>query len=272
MEAVTINKKYQIPLDVRFKYIAILLINEIINFQKYFPVNLKGKDVLLDNYLKYMLNHKLLEINDGKYIPTQDGRTHLTNFYAKYFEFLKVFDIFCAVDLERGEFAFSKIYDMNDDEWKAYLNEERFSDVRVAVAEFKKIDPLQIVFMSFLNQGRFETDKDNWQERMTSSSIWDEISNVCQTAIPLDHLRENDVIQDIVKQGSEEMLRLLKDEEAIKAKESNDDAGEETIVEETVTTEEYVDIVEPPYYDYVYFSPYVDIYYVSPIWFIPLFL
>lgn len=271
MEAQT-EKKYELNQDVKFKYITLVLINEIINYQKYFPVHLVDGDILLDDYLKYMLNNGLLEVKDEKYIPTKKGRDYLVNFYAKYFEFLKVFDIYCAVDLEAGEFAFAEIFndELSDDDWKDYLAQERFSDVRVAVAEFKGIDPIEIVFMSFLNEGRFDTTKTRWQHYLTLDGTWNEIIEICNSAIKLDYLKENDVIQDVIKKGSELMLELYKQEEErnnrqAEAEEEAEEEIIEEIVEETIV-EEYVEIVEPPYYSYSYFNPYVDIYYVSPIW------
>jgi hypothetical protein len=36
--------------------------------------------------------------------------------------------------------------------------------------------------------------------------------------------------------------------------------------------EEYVDVVEMPYYGYGYYDPYYDPYYISPIWLVPVLL
>lgn len=271
MQAET-KKKYEITNEMKFKFIALVLINEIINFQRYFPINLEGDDSFLSEYLEYMKDNGLLSVKNDKYIPTSKGRKYLVSFYDKYFEFLKVFDIYCAVDLEKGEFAFSSIFDMEAEEWKDFLNEERFSDVRVAVAEFKNINPIEIVFMSFLNEGRFEMSREGWQIYLTRDEIWNEISEICSTAVELEHLRENDAIQDVIKQGSQLMLEIIKKDEEIKTNEQseNNEIVEETTTEEVV--EEYVEIVEPPYYDYAYFNPYMDIYYVSPVWLVPFVL
>lgn len=275
MEAQT-SKKYALNLDIKFKYITLVLINEIVNYQKYFSVAADGDNMFLDEYLKYMHSHGLLEVKDDKYIPTQKGREYLVNFFAKYFEFLKVFDIYCAVDLGKGEFAFASMFndDMDDDQWKEFLVQERFSDVRVAVAELKGINPIEIVFMSFLNEGRFDTSSNGWQIYLTKDGVWNEIIDICNTAISLEYLKENDVIQDVVKQGSELMLQLYKQEEERNARldEIIEEDGED-VIEETVVVEEYVDIVEPPYYAYDYYEPYYyDPFYISPIWLIPFIL
>jgi hypothetical protein len=219
-----------------------------------------------------MESNGLLEIRNEKYIPTQKGREYLKSFFAKYFEFLKMFDVFSMVDLGTGDFAFAKYYDFDtDEEWNKFKNQERFSDIRVAVAEFKKLNPTEIVFMSFLDEGKFETMEDGkdipkWQIAITDEKIWKEIEDICNTAISLEYLRdEQEVIEDVVKKGSELMVQLFKKEQDLD-KQREEEEQEETT---TVTTEEYVEIVEPPYFTYDYFDPYYDIYYVSPIWFSP---
>ena len=244
----------------------------MINYQKYFSVELKDDDMFLDEHLKFMFDKGLISVKGDKFIPTSKGRKYLVSFYDKYFEFLRVFDIYCAVDLEKGEFAFASMFDdMDDQEWKDFLNEERFSDVRVAVAEFKKINPMEIVFMSFLNEGRFETNEVGWQIALTKEDVWNEIEDVCNTAISLEYLLKNDVIQDVIKKGTELMFDILKHDEQLKQEEEEmQNEEQEEVVETTTTVEEYVEIVEPPYYDSVYFNPYYDnIYYVSPFWLVP---
>lgn len=267
------DKKYELTGEMKSKFISLVLINEIINFQHYFPVDAQDDNVFLNKYLQEMESHGLLQVKNDKYIPTAKGREYLVNFYAKYFEFLKVFDIYCAVDLKEGQFAFAEMFndDMNDEQWKDFLCEERFSDVRVAVAEFKKINPVEIVFMSFLNENKFDCTKERWQVALTKNDVWNEIIEICNSAISLEYLLENDVIQDVIKQGSALMLDLYKEKDERDAqRQEEEDANnqqDEEVVEETI--EEYVEIVEPPYYPYSYFNPYMDIYYVSPIWVTP---
>jgi hypothetical protein len=266
----TIAKKYNLTIDTKFQYVALVLIHEMINYQKYFPISLDGDDMFLFEYLEFMRGKGLVEVKNEKYVPTSKGRKYLENFYDKYFEYLKVFDIYCAVDLAEGEFAFASIFeDMNKDQWNEFLNEERFSDVRIAVAEFKKINPVEIVFMSFLNEGRFETNREGWQIYLTKDEVWNEILTICNTAIDLETLKENDVIQDVVQKGTDLMFNILKQDEEIRNNENNEPEIQEEIITETETVEEYVETVEPRFYTYSYFNPYMDIYYVSPFWITP---
>lgn len=271
-------KKYNISYEERLAFVSLVLLNRIINFQHYFNVNDKeGDDFYLNTYLDHMHNKGMLEVQDNKYIPTDKGREELVKLYDKYDEYLKVFDIFCAVDLEKGEFAFSSMYDesMDDEQWDAFLADERFSDVRVAVCDFKGINPIEIVFLSFLREERFDFNQKGWQFNLTSAGIWGEIENICNTAISVDYLNEDGVLEDVIRQGSEIAIDLIKTaEEILAAEEENEEFDEE--YEETVTTTEevveYVDIVEEPYYPYDYYGGYYDPFYVSPIWVVPVLL
>jgi hypothetical protein len=269
-------KKYPLSVRDRVKYMCIVLLQEIINFQTYFPTKLLGNDTYLGPYLDQMVANGTLTRQAGEYIPTELGRTELSNFYAKYYEYLKMFDVYCAVDLESGEFAFSRINDveLTMDDWITYLGEERFSDVRVAVADFKGLNPTEIVFMSFLNEGRFDVEAPRWQYNLTDedNGVWNEIEDICNTAIALEYLLENDVIQDVIKQGTQLALNLIRQADELNARDLDDyHVGDEEIIETTTTTE-YVDVVEMPYYDYDYWDPYYDPYYVSPIWLLPVLL
>ncbi len=264
--------KYQLLEKDKFNFISLVLLNEIINFQHYFDVEPKGEDIFIDQYLKHMESKGVLEVKKGQYIPTEKGREELVNLYAKYYEYLKIFDIFCAVDLEKGEFAFSRINDdMDDDQWNAFLAQERFSDVRVAVADFKGLNPIEIVFMSFLNENRFDCSLEKWQYNLTGEAVWKEIEEICNTAVSAEYLKTDGVLEDVIKQGTEIAMDLIKQaEESLNTPEES-----EEIVTTTTTTEEvdeYVDIVEMPYYPYSYWDPYYDPYYISPLWLVPAIL
>jgi hypothetical protein len=206
-----------------------------------------------------MLASNLISIQNDRYVITEKGDEIAINLNDKYSEFLKFYDIFCAVDLNAGEFAFRKIFDFEtDDEWFTYLNQDNWSDVRIAVCQFKKIDPIEIVFLSFLNEGRFDTDENkNWQFDLVSDLIWNEILEICNTAIPLDDLLVDDAIQDIIKQGTEIVLANIKEDNRRRLEEMEANATTEEYDEEVVIVEEEI----------VYYEEYYDPYYASPCWY-----
>ena len=256
------------------RFISMVLLKEIINNQIYPPIKLTGEDVYLDFHFKLLQTKGLLNIVDGYYVPTELGRAELENFFQKYNEYLKLFDIFCAVDLESGTFAFEEINNssFSDEQWADFLSNERFSDVRVAVADFKGLNPIEIVFMSFLTEGRFEIGDERWQHHLTSDATWKEIEDICNTAVSREYLETDGVLIDVITQGSALALKLIKDVEDTLAAEAQIPDSVEVIETTTEVIEEYVDVVEMPYYGYDYYDPYYDPYYISPIWLVPILL
>ncbi len=271
------NKKYVILEKDRVKFTSLVLLNEIIQYQHYFPLKLRGDDLFLEPFLKAMLEKGFLRIDKNSYVPTEQGRNEIVNLYDKYTDYLKMYDIYCAVDLSNGEFAFSSMARFDTTEegnaaWGEFLSDPRFSDVRVAVTDFKKIDPTEVVFMSFLNEARFNCDCEHWQNELTTGAIWNEIEEICNTAITVDYLVSEGVIENIIKEGTKVCLAIIKqaDEEASASEEVND---EEVVTSTTTTTEEYVDVVEIPNYNYSYWEPYYyDPFYISPLWLAPVLL
>lgn len=259
--------KYIISHADRFRYVGLVLMNEIINFQNYFPVKLVYNQVLLRPYLEHLHAVGCLRIEGGKYVPTEAGRTEVVNFYKKYYEYLKIFDIFCAVDLANGNFAFTEMDNFeDDDEWFAFLDDERFSDVRVAVAEFKGLDPREIVFMSFLNEDRFDLSKANWEMDLTGDSVWGEIEEICRSAVSLEYLTDEGVIENIVSQGTQIAVEMIRNAEAIV--EEYEEVEDEDEYETYVEIVEIEEIYEDEYWDPYYYDPF----YVSPIWLVPILL
>ena len=267
------KKVYALNDEQKKQFAGAYLLNVMINTPSSFPVLLEGNEQDLEPLLEWLLMKEYIEIrNQERYVPNEKGREVLKRFLARYTEYLKVFDIYCAVDLQAGEFAFASYLDFEDNaSWKNFLNDDRWDDIRLAVAEFKKLDPVEIAFMSFLNEDRFGRDETGWQFDLLLGSIWDEIILICNTAIRWEDLgyedekgsvSAKDVITDIIKQGSALMIKLLEREEKLRKEqpeesEDFDDDNEEDHVVEKVVVE-----AQPINYYYSYYDPF----YVSPLW------
>jgi hypothetical protein len=267
------KKVYALNDEQKKQFAGAYLLNVMINTPRSFPVLLEGNEEDLEPVLEWLLMKEYIEIrNQERYVPNEKGREVLKRFLARYTEYLKVFDIYCAVDLQAGEFAFASYLDFEDNaSWKNFLNDDRWDDIRLAVAEFKKLDPVEIAFMSFLNEDRFGRDETGWQFDLLLGSIWDEIILICNTAIRWEDLgyedekgsvSAKDVITDIIKQGSALMIKLLEREEKLRKEqpeesEDFDDDNEEDHVVEKVVVE-----AQPINYYYSYYDPF----YVSPLW------
>ncbi len=242
-------------------FASIILLDEIINKDRVFTTILQSDDKVLEPLLVALLAKGYLSVDGNKYQVTKLGNETFDNFMKRYNEFLKMYDIYSFVDLEKGEFAFSKYFDVDtDDEWDKYKNNERFEDLRIAVALFKKINPAEIVFMSFLDENAFDTQATGWQIDLVDDEIWKEIEHICETAIKPEDLGD-DAIEDMVKQGAALLIEILKEEEKRQQEDQqNNNYNNTGVVEETVVEESS------------YYEPYYDPFYVSPFWLVPLFL
>ena len=244
--------------DNKKTFKAIILLNEMVNGTHKFQTVSNGDDSVLEPLFIELMSKGYLQTAGINYQVTSKGQEVMDTFMKRYTEYLKVYDIFSYVDLEKGEFAFARYFDFESDEaWADFTNNERFDDLRIAVAIFKKVDPAEIVFMSFINEDRFDTSSAGWQMDLVSDNEWDEIEEICNTAIKPDEVGEDAMI-DMINQGSELMIKLLQKEvEQEQNSGNNSGSGGNTMVEEETVQ---------------YYEPYYDPYYVSPVWLLPLFL
>jgi hypothetical protein len=245
--------------DNKKTFKAIILLNEIINGTHKFKTVDNGDDSVLESLFVELMSKGYATTSGMYYGVTTKGQDVFDVFMKRYTEYLKVYDIYSYVDLEKGEFAFASFFDFDtDDAWANFTNNQRFDDLRIAVALFKKLDPAEIVFMSFINENRFDSTSNGWQMDLVSDNSWKEIEEICRTAIKPEEVGE-DAMVDMIGQGSDLMIKLLEEEQ--KNNEQNNtvnyyEGTNTVVVEETVS----------------YYEPYYDPYYVSPIWLVPLFL
>lgn len=257
----------------RVRYVSLILLNKMINFKEYFPVKLVGEQIFLTTYLEGLFSKGMLDIDNGYYVPTELGRKELSDLYAKYYEFIRMFDVFSAVDLEAGEFAFASMFEeFTEEEWFNYINHDRFSDLRVAVAQFKGINPIELVFLSFLDENRFDTRQLGWEKYLTDYGVWQEVLDICNSAVSYEYLMADGVLEEVIKQGSALAIDLVRQAEEIDAEIKASYLAEEESYEEVIEETTYVERVEMPVYEYDYWDSYYDPYYVSPIWIVPILL
>jgi len=234
---------------------SIIILNEMLSNGRNFKTIMNGDDKLLESLFIELMSKGYLSTKGDQYVVTTKGEEAFDNFMKRYTEYLKVYDVYSFVDLEKGEFAFSKYFDFSTDAaWDKFKMDSRFDDVRIAVALFKKMNPHEIVFMSFINENRFDTKSTGWQVELLSDNIWNEIDQIVETAITPEQLGSEDVILDIIDQGSILMVDLLKKESEMKPVATEDEYEEEVVEEVT------------------YYESYYDPYYVPTFWLIPLFL
>ena len=278
----TYTKKpvYKMTTEKKDQFVGILLLDYLINQNGTLPILMDGGFKVLDSVTVKMVGKGYLQVSGSVFRPTTKGQDVLKSFMQRYYEYLKIYDVYCAVDTATGEFAFSKYYDMSEEDFRKYVCQSRFEDVRIAVAEFKGLDPMEIVFMSFINEGRFNTVDKGWQFDVYTGLAWTEIEKICNGSLSVSELNGDypEVTQNIITEGAKVAVELLKiedqrrkEDEELAARETanqNQQYVEETVVEETIT--EY----NPDYYcrNYFYYECYYDPFYISPIWILPLLL
>lgn len=262
---------YKISEEQKKRFAGIYLLEYMINTPHAVPIFLDGNDKDLEPVLEWLMMQGYIQIKDNeRYVPHPEGRKELEKFMARYSEYLTMFDIFSAVDLQEGEFAFSRYFEFDTDaEFHDFLTDERWDDLRVAVADYKEMDPVEIVFMSFINENRFGRDESGWQFDLLLGSVWDEILNICNSAIQWQQLgfedeegqvAAEDVIADIIEQGTEIILDLLAEEEKKEFQSFND------VDRREVDDEFFVDRVDLPEFDHDYYGRYRDPNYKSSWW------
>ncbi len=260
------QKHYIISDEQRREYASGFLLDLVVNNGKRYSVVLEGNDRDLEPLLVYMMSREYLSLDkENYYTPTQKGIEKLDNLKQRYEEYLAHFDLYCAVDLECGEFAFEKIFELDDDQWEEYINQERFVDLRISVAWFKKINPSDFVFLSFLKEGRFDTAKNNWQFDLLSGLIWEQVEEIIESAIQIEDLTfstEGDeiitgemVVEDVVRQGARLSEKLYMEEEHLRHESSE-------------YPNDYYDDDDQESQSVVTYQNYYDPYFVSPLWFV----
>jgi hypothetical protein len=263
------DNPFTVSEEQKKQFASAYLLNMIVNEKGVIPLYLEEKDADLEPVLEYMMMKDYLSVENREFhTPTDKGREILRRFMLRYSEFLKIFDIYSAVDLEEGSFAFEEYFDITDErEWNKYLNDERWEDLRVAVVVYKKLNPVGIVFMSFLQEGQFGNRGEGWQFDLLLGSIWEDILNICNTALTVSDLGYVDedgalvdgnmVLEDVIIQGAELNLALHKQEQNLQQENDNFNNNGYGVVN-----------IETEVYEYYCHDPK----YISPLWRSSLFI
>jgi len=210
---------FQIDERTRQFYASMVLLNHMVSTNQSYDILLKGNQIDLEPTLMWLLTHKTIEINNkNHYQVTKLGKSIIEKFHNRYQKTLQYFDVFAAVDLTHGDFALASYPEFEStQQWLNFLHDERWDDLRVAVATQLKADPIEIVFAHFMNEGRFDLQSTAWELSLKSGLIWQEISEICQSSLQTNDLGYDDidgsqVLNDVIEQGFT-LIRELSDED-----------------------------------------------------------
>ena len=270
----TQEQKYKLTVEQKNYFGSVLLLEDMNNFNKVYPILLEGDDELLEPLFIYMMSKNWLKTGLNSYVVTDEGRKVLKNYIEKLYEFRSIFKVFCAIDINTDEIGFNRFHEFDTDEqFYAHLQEERFEDLRVAVCEFKGINPTDIIFLEFVDSGEYDFEQDGWQADLVTGLIWDELLEVANSNLHMSDLDSFDDDNELIESSEDYMTRMIKDSTELMVglikKQAEIDANDEE--EEDDTEEEFVETITKTYiaepvYSYEYYEDYYDPYYVSPCW------
>ena len=169
-----------------------------------FHLSLASKDEdQLEPTLKQLEKQGWIEVGEDDYYITNDKGLEI---YQKLTEqqesYVSHFDIYAYVDLQEGVFA---------DPQSDLLEGDRWSDLRVAVAEHKGIDPYRVVFLSMLADGVWFENPD-WRFDLGMGTLLDNLESLVMDQLSVDELGYEDdqgkvegeeVIADVIEQGTD---------------------------------------------------------------------
>ncbi|MBI4081710.1 MAG: hypothetical protein HY423_03785 [Candidatus Lambdaproteobacteria bacterium] len=192
--------------EQRRQFAGLVLLDRVAAAPADFHAALMGHkdDALLEPAFRALLAQDLVTVGeDDHYTLTERGRAAYRKSIEQQQSYLAHFDIYARVDLAAGTF-FDPEQDLPQD--------PRWSDLRVAVAEYKGIDPYQMVFLAMLAGGDFFADAE-WRANLAlGSPFFAELERIVASQITVEELgyRDEDgsevpgsaVIEDVILQGA----------------------------------------------------------------------
>ena len=141
------------------------------------------------------------------------------------------FDVFAYVDLEEGAFGDPKTDLLEGDQW---------SDLRVAVAEHKGIDPYRVVFLALMSADKFYENPD-WKFDLSLGTLFDEMEQIvldqfCVADLSYkdedeeEQVSGEDVIRDIIEQGNSLAKERRREQQETEEKEQTEAAPDEQVI------------------------------------------
>ena len=187
----------------------------------------------LESLLNFMESRGTLTVEEDNYYKATDkGHEVYQDLVMQLEAYVTHFEVYAYVDLEKGIFG---------DPEKDLLEGEKWSDLRVAVAEHKGIDPYRVVFLSMLSAETFYENPD-WKFDLSIGTLFQEIKQIVLEQLHVDDLGYSDsegkvsgeeVIRDIIEQGSELVAQKKSREQEIKGRKQAEESPDEKVITTT---------------------------------------
>ena len=188
----------------------------------------------LESLLNFMESRGTLTVEEDNYYKATDKGHEVYQDLVKQLEaYVTHFEVYAYVDLEQGIFGDPETDLLEGDKW---------SDLRVAVAEHKGIDPYRVVFLAMLSAETFYENPD-WKFDLSMGTLFQEMKQIVQEQLYVDDLGYSDsegkvsgeeVIRDIIEQGSELVAkRKSSEQEEIKGRKQAEESPNEQVITTT---------------------------------------
>ena len=187
----------------------------------------------LESLLNFMESRGTLTVEEDNYYKATDKGHEVYQDLVKQLEaYVTHFEVYAYVDLEQGIFGDPETDLLEGDKW---------SDLRVAAAEHKGIDPYRVVFLAMLSAETFYENPD-WKFDLSMGTLFQEMKQIVMEQLHVDDLGYSDsegkvsgeeVIRDIIEQGSELVAKRKSREQEIKGRKQEEESPDEQVISTT---------------------------------------
>ena len=187
----------------------------------------------LESLLNFMESRGTLTVEEDNYYKATDKGHEVYQDLVKQLEaYVTHFEVYAYVDLEQGIFGDPETDLLEGDKW---------SDLRVAVAEHKGIDPYRVVFLAMLSAETFYENPD-WKFDLSMGTLFQEMEQLALEQLHVDDLGYSEsegkvsgeeVIRDIIEQGSELAAKRKSREQEIKGRKQAEESPDEQVITTT---------------------------------------
>ena len=187
----------------------------------------------LESLLNFMESRGTLTVEEDNYYKATDKGHEVYQDLVKQLEaYVTHFEVYAYVDLEQGIFGDPEIDLLEGDKW---------SDLRVAVAEHKGIDPYRVVFLAMLSAKTFYENPD-WKFDLSMGTLFQEMKQIVLGQLHVDDLGYSDsegkvsgdeVIRDIIEQGCELVAKRKSRKQEIKGRKQAEESPDEQVITTT---------------------------------------
>lgn len=204
-----------------YYYAAALVAESVENNSELFAVKRDEVQSRFPLIFKFMLEENLIT-KDSAFTLTDSGSKFLKRFLIHYGEFIHYLEVFSRFDLTEWEFAYSSYNDFmpgREKSWNNFLQEERWDDLRIAMAQNLNLNMQEIMFFTLYHEGYFN-QSEKQSESYLIKGLKKDLESMLSRKIKLEDLSYEDeegeevswtlVVEDLSDQSADLLDSLYK--------------------------------------------------------------